>query len=283
MSKSGKEGVGGAPRARGRAYRVRGAISPISRALMGFCCLALIGAVWWGVTRGGAEDRIVSPSILGSPAEVFGSFGSLWFDRALMRNTLASLWRVAQGYGLALLLGVPLGILAGCFPRFNAFLSPITLFGRNVPIAALLPLSLMWFGTGEAQKSMFIFIAAVSFVVVDATQTVVSVDQKYVDTAYTLGASRAQIILKVLVPLAAPDIFTSARLLFGLGFGYIVLAEMVGLEGGGIGALISISMRRGPREHVYLSLVWLALFAYGVDRVLFFAGTWLFPHRYRRS
>lgn len=269
---------------RGHAYRVRGTISLPWRLTMGSLCLALIGLLWWLVTRGDSpESRIVSPSILGSPAEVFGSFSTLWFDRALMRNTLASLWRVAKGYGLALAVGVPLGVLAGCFPRFNAFLSPVTLFGRNVPIAALVPLSLMWFGTGETQKAMFIFIAAVSFVVVDATQHVIGVAQKYVDTAYTLGATRWQIILKVLVPLAAPAIFSSARLLFGLGFGYIVLAEMVGLEGGGIGALISISMRRGPREHVYLSLVWLALFAYLIDRLLYLAGTWMFPYRHGRS
>lgn len=251
------------------------------RMAMAGACLALILLAWWAATRGEAEQRLISPGTLGSPSEVFGSFKSLWFERALSRNAMVSLWRVVQGFGLALLVGVPLGILAGCFPAFRAFLAPLTVFGRNVPVAAMIPLTIVWFGIDESQKVMFIFIACVAFVIFDAIESIFQVDQKYLDTAYTLGASRWQIIGKVLVPLALPSIFNSARLLFGLGFGYIILAEGINQDRG-IGTLIFISQKRGLYEHVYLSLIALALLAYVIDRLLYGIGTLLFPYRYRK-
>ena len=126
-----------------------------------FACFAL----WWFVTRGDPEERIISPSKgLSSPAETFASFHSLWFDRALTRNLLTTLRRLALGFGLAALVGVPLGVLCGCFPRVQAFFLPMTLFGRNIPVAALIPLTFSLFGIGETQKVIFIFIACVAFV-----------------------------------------------------------------------------------------------------------------------
>jgi NitT/TauT family transport system permease protein len=260
--------------------KIRDEPGPIGRLVMGALCLGTIGFFWWFATRGEAEARMISPAILGSPAEVFGSFKTLWFDRALTRNTGASLWRVLQGYGLALLVGVPLGVLAGCFRRIGAFLAPITVFGCNVPVVALVPLTVLWFGSDEKQKVMFIFIACVAFVISDATRTIRDVDDKYLDTAYTLGASRTQVIFKVLVPLALPDLFNSMRLLFGLAFGYIIVAEMVNMTSG-LGALILSAQRIGPRNHVYLILLVIALVAYLLDRLLYWVGTMLFPYRYR--
>lgn len=253
-----------------------------ARVLWSSACLGLLLLVWWWATRGAAEMRIIPPSILPSPGEVFGSFKELWYDRALTRNAMRSLQRVVEGFGLAVLIGAPLGILAGCFPRFASFLGPVTIFGRNVPVAALVPLVMVWFGLGEAGKVAFIFIACVAFVIFDATHAIFNVDQKYLDTAYTLGASRGQVIRKVLVPMAMPEIFTSMRLIFGIGFGYIILAEAFSLSDGGIGALIFISERRAKHEHIYLCLLVITVLAYAIDRLLYGVGLWLFPYRRKR-
>jgi NitT/TauT family transport system permease protein len=252
-------------------------------ALVGLLGVAAPLALWWFVTRGEAEERIVSG--LSSPAETFRSFHSLWFDRALTRNLLTTLRRLALGFGLAAVIGVPLGILCGCFSRINAFFLPMTLFGRNIPVAALIPLTFSLFGIGELQKIMFIFIACVAFILWDTARAIGEVRESYVDSASTLGAGRWQIILKVLVPLAMPSIFNSLRLLFSLAFGYIMLSEVIkfGGESGGLGDIINTSQRRGPREHVLLVLLLIPMVALVIDFVLLWIQRELFPYRYGGS
>ncbi len=263
--------------------RIRAPINPWLGFFLSVTCLAICFGLWWFFTNGEqAEDRIISPTALPSPSETFASFHSLWFDRALTRNTWVTLRRVALGFALALAIGVPLGVLAGCFAPIKAFLSPLILFGRNIPLAALIPLTFFFFGIGETQKVMFIFIATAAFILADAADSIADVSSRYIDTAYTLGANRWQVIMKVLVPLAMPAIFNSARLLFGLAFGYIMLAELIrfGSEEGGLGNLINVSQKRGPREHIYLIILIIPVIALAVDRILFWIQRELFPYRY---
>ena len=111
----------------------------------------------------------------------------MWFDRELTRNLLVSLKRVVLGFALAVAVGVPLGVVCGCFRRINAFFGPLVIIGRNIPIAAVIPLTFALFGIGEFQKVMFIFIACVAFIVMDTANSIVEVDSRYVDTAYTLA------------------------------------------------------------------------------------------------
>jgi NitT/TauT family transport system permease protein len=257
--------------------------------VFGLLSIALCFGIWWFVTRGEEEDRILPSSKgLPSPQETFSSFPSLWFDRELTRNTFASLKRVVLGFGLAALIGIPLGVLCGCFPRINAFFNPLSLFGRNIPIAALIPLTFALFHIGELQRVMFIFLACVAFVLSDTARAVAEVGSQYIDTAYTLGASRRQVILKVLVPLAMPSIFNSLRLLFGLAFGYIMLVEtlVVGEELGGVGHIINISQRLKNVDssgHIILILLIIPVVALGIDRILFWIQKELFPYRYGGS
>jgi NitT/TauT family transport system permease protein len=185
---------------------------------------------------------------------------------------------VLIGFGLATAIGVPLGILAGSWRVLEAAGSPIALFGRNLPVAALIPLTILWFGIDETQKVMFIFIATVPFVYADAVAAIVSVPDRYVETAQTLGASSFQIVRKVLVALALPDIYNSLRHLFGLAFGYIMLAELINAQHG-LGYLLMTSQRRGLSEHIILILIIIGLLAFGIDRLLFWFQRGLFPYR----
>jgi ABC-type nitrate/sulfonate/bicarbonate transport system permease component len=251
--------------------------------LLGILCVVLVLTAWWFVTRGEAgEERLVGPSTLPSPAETFGAFKNLYFEFELNRNIVTTLQRVTLGFLLALGVGVPLGILAGCFPRFGAFLAPLVMFGRNIPLAAVLPLLIFIVPGGEERKVAFIFVACVAFVVSDSERAIRDVAQRYVDTAYTLGASRWQAITKVLVPLAMPSIFGSARLLFGLAFGYIMLAESIKYadDVGGLGYQIQIFQRRGLREHIYLIILIIPLVALLVDQFLYWMQRSLFPYQY---
>jgi NitT/TauT family transport system permease protein len=252
--------------------------------LLGAACLLTVFGLWWFLTRGAYEERFIPYTTLPSPKETFDpeQLRSLWFDSALTRNLIASLRRVVLGFALASAIGIPLGILAGCFPWFNAFLAPINVFGRNIPIAALIPLTFALFGLGELQKVMFIFIAAVAFVMMDTATAIADVSSRYIDTAFTLGASRRQIIMKVLVPLAMPRVFNSLRLLFGLAFGYIMLAELVTESGsaGGLGFIINTAQRRGVREPILLILMVIPAVALAIDRTLYMMQRSLFPYQY---
>jgi NitT/TauT family transport system permease protein len=270
------------PRRSRKLFGIRKELSRWQVLLFSLVSIAICGGLWWFLTGGEPTERIISSSKLPSPRETFAEFRSLWFDRGLTRNTFVSLRRLALGFGLAAAVGIPLGVLCGCFTALNAFFLPITLFGRNIPVAALIPLTYSLFGIGEEQKVMFIFIACVAFIISDTANAVQNVGGQYIDTAYTLGASRWQVIMKVLVPLALSNVMNSLRLLFGLAFGYIMLAELIKLPGtaGGLGDIIITSQRRGPREHIYLVLLIIPIVALAIDRVLFWIQRELFPHQY---
>jgi ABC-type nitrate/sulfonate/bicarbonate transport system permease component len=260
-------------------FALRIAPPPMTRRLVGAGAVGVVVLIWWLATAGiGAEERLVSPIILPSPAEVIRSFPSLLNERALLQSIAATLKRVLIGFGLATAVGVPLGIIAGSWRVVEAGAAPIALFGRNLPVAALIPLTILWFGIDETQKTMFIFIATVPFVYSDAAAAIASIPDRYVETAQTLGATSFQIVRKVLVALALPDIYNSLRHLFGLAFGYIMLAELINAEHG-LGYLLMTSQRRGLSEHIILILIIIGLLAYGIDRLLFWFQRGLFPHR----
>ena len=267
-----------------RPFRgLRSEVSAGGTLLLGLCGILAVLAVWWLLTWGEtSEQRWLSPTLLPSPAETFADFPRLWFEEELTRNAAVSLRRVVLGFGLVALIGVPVGILCGCFRSLGALLAPLLIVGRNIPVAALIPLTFFWFGIGEQQKVMFIFIASVAFVVIDSANAVGEISGRYIDTAYTLGASRRQIITKVIVPLAMPGIFNSLRLLFGIAFGYIMLAELVrlGSEAGGLGFIINAAQRRGMRTYILLILMIIPLIALAVDRLLYWIQRQLFPYYY---
>jgi len=249
--------------------------------LLGATCLVLVIFGWFVLTLGAAEERFVSPAILPSPGEVIAAVPNLLFERDLGKSIGASLGRVFVGFGLALVLGIPLGVLAGSWRVLDAFLKPVVIPLSNVPVAALIPLTILWFGIGESQKIMFIFVAALPFVFATAAASVLAVPDRYVDTARTLGASDRQIVGKVLLPAAMPEMFRGLRGLFGLCFGYIMLAELINAPYG-LGAMLNISQRRGLTEHIFLILAVIGVIAWALDYGLAWIERRLFPYQAKR-
>ena len=263
----------------GGVLRIRESIPGWLAWVLGVVPILVLLLVWFVVTAGSeAESRIISPTILPSPVEVLESFPSLWFDRALVRNLAVSFGRVLLGFGLAVATVFPLGVLMGGFTKIKVMFSPLAVFGAYIPIPTLVPLTLSVFGTAELQKVVFLALAFGIYLLPLIVQAVDTVDDTYLKTAYTLGAGRWQAVQKVLLAIAWPDIFQALRMGFGVGWSYILLVEMVDMSKG-IGGLIMISQRRGPREHIYLVLVFIVAIAFLTDRLWGWVGKQLFPYR----
>lgn len=240
---------------------------PLVRAALGAGVIAFVLLLWFILTYGSdPTSRIVSPSKLPSPGEVFGALGKL-LDRDFTDSLIDTLIRVFKGIGLAAIIGISLGVLAGSNRGVGSALEPLVIFLRSVPMGALIPLTLLLFGDGEKQKWMFIFLAVVPFVFSDTVKAVSIVPERYVETAQTLGASRFQIIRKVLIPLALPDILTSLRFLLGLALGYIMLVEVINTPHG-LGTMLNTSQRQGLYEQIYLLLFVITFVAFMLDFLL---------------
>lgn len=246
------------------------------RIALGAGLVALIFLVWWLVTRGPATEAIISPSKLPSPGAVLRSFGSL--SDNLTGGIIDTLERVLLGVLLAAVVGVVLGVFAGTNRAIGAAVAPLVIFLRSIPMGALLPLMLMLFATGEKQKIMFIFFAIVPFVFSDTVKAVSIVPERYVETAQTLGASNRQILLKVLVPLALPDVITSLRFQFGLALGYVMLAEAIATTSG-LGVMLNTNERLGNIEQNYALLFIIALLAFVIDFLIRFFQRGVFQWR----
>lgn len=259
-------------------FKIREELAPQSRLVLGALCVGLFLLLWVACTWGPAESRVFSPIILPSPMEVLQAFGPLHWDMGLMRATLSSLMRVTVGFALAAAAAIPLGILMGTYTKVGAFFGPLALFGGYVPVVTLIPLTIAWFSLGELQKIGFLFIGTFVFLLPLVVKTIMEVDDIFLQTGYTLGANRWQTMRYVLIPCAKSRIYNHLRLFYGVGWGYIILAEMSELDRPGLGALISISQRRSMTDRVFAVLLVIVLIAVGVDGLLKRLGHVLFPY-----
>jgi len=256
---------------------VRGRVPGKFAFAFGLVPVAVLFGLWWYATRGAAEERAISPTLLPSPAEVARSFPDL-VKRDLFRHVLVSFKRIALGYVFALTVVLPLGILMGSSGIARSTFSPTSTASGYIPIATLVPLTLSWFGTGELQKVVFLGMAFGIYLLPLVVRAIETVPEVYLRTSYTLGASSFQIVRRVLIPIALPDIWDAMRLAFGVGWTYLVLTEVVVMESG-LGYLVQVSFRRGPREHIYLVIFIITLIAWGADLAWRKSGNFMFRYR----
>ncbi len=263
------------------SFGIREPLSAATALLISAASVVVMLLIWVAMTSGATvEARWISPLILPSPLEVLGSFGPLHWQKGLTTSIVYSLARVSAGFLLAALVAIPLGVAMGSFTQVRAFFSPISVIGGYVPIAALVPITVSWFGLGEEQKVAFLFIASFFLLLPLVLKSIGDVDEIYLQTGYTLGATHWQTIRHVLLPVAAADIFDHLRTLYGVGWGYIILAELIAAEHG-LGYMIQISQRRSQTEEVFAILLVIVVIAILIDQIFRMAGDWLFPYRRR--
>jgi NitT/TauT family transport system permease protein len=241
--------------------------------------IGVVLAVWWFVTRGEPTQRLVQPLILPNPIEVLKSFGPLHFEQGLVRSAFYSWLRVTAGFGLAALVALPLGIYMATFPPIAAFFRPLSLAGAYVPIVVFIPLSMTWFGTGEAQKIGFLFIGCFVALLPLVIKDIADVPTAFLDVAVTKGASQWQLVRHVLFPVAQANIWDHLRGVYGVGWGWIIMAEVVVRPQYGLGGLIEASERRSQTEAIYAVILVIVLIAVACDQLWRLGGELLFPYR----
>jgi NitT/TauT family transport system permease protein len=260
---------------------VRQALSRTQAAALTCAFVALLLVAWWMVTRGARlEDRVLAPLILPSPMEVLRAFPRLHFEQELVRSALRSFERVTIGFTLAAIVAVPLGVYMASFDTVAAFFRPLALIGSYVPIVVFIPLTLAWFGLGESQKIGFLFIGCFVALLPLVIRAIEEVPRAFLDVAVTKGASQWQLVWYVLFPVAQAQIWDNLRAVYGVGWGWIILAEVVNAQAG-LGYLISISERRGHTAAIFAIIVVIVVIAIACDQLWRLGGRLLFPYRFK--
>jgi NitT/TauT family transport system permease protein len=195
-----------------------------------------VGA-WLVVTLGG----LVSPHFLPSPGALLARLAELaqqpYAGSLLQQHLLASLEKFGVSYVLAVVIGVPLGLVMGRFRLLEWFVSPVFEMLRFIPPIAWVPFSILWFGTGFLAPTLVIFAGAFSPCVVNAYRGAQQIDRPIIEAAQTLGASGWRMIKDVVLPGALPHVVAGLRVSAGFGWQSLIGAELI-VGSTGLGYLI---------------------------------------------
>jgi NitT/TauT family transport system permease protein len=194
--------------------------------------------LWSILTYGG----LVDPLFLPSPGRVFQAGVDLFLELGFTTDILNSVYRVMMGFIIAAMIGVPIGLIMGTFKVAEAFTEPVVGFIRYMPASAFIPLFILWLGIGDVEKIAIIFVGSFFQLVLMVAVVAKNVHKDMLETAYTLGAKRFQVIWKVLLPASLPGIVDTLRIIVGWAWTYIIVAELVA-SASGIGYMIISSQR----------------------------------------
>lgn len=226
----------------------------------------------------------MEPVWLPSPEAVAGRvveiFNEGYQNFTLFEHLAWSLFRVIAGFVAGAVVGIPLGYAMGLSNWFRGWFDPIVEFMRPVPPLALIPLVIIWAGIGEVGKVILLFLAALWIMTIAARAGVSGVRISKVHAAYSLGASKWQILRHVIMPNSLPEIFTGARVAMGVCWGTVVAAELVAAEKGA-GMMIMVASRFQLTDIVIMGIILIGVIGYGIDILMRLAENWLIPWKGR--
>lgn len=226
----------------------------------------------------------MEPIWLPSPEAVVSRFAQIstsgYQNFTLWDHIGASMIRVLAGFVLGSLVGIPLGYAMGLSSWVRGWFDPIVEFMRPVPPLALIPLVIIWFGIWETGKIVLLFLAALWVMTIAARAGVSGVNITKVHAAYSLGASKAQILRHVIVPNSLPEIFTGARVAMGVCWGTVVAAELVAAQKGA-GMMIIAASKFQLTDIVIMGIILIGVIGYGIDILMRQAEKILVPWKGR--
>ncbi|WP_370229947.1 ABC transporter permease, partial [Cognatishimia sp.] len=194
----------------------------------------------------------------------------------LIEHTRYSLQRVLLGFLFGALVGIPIGYAMGLTSWSRGWFDPIVEFMRPIPPLALIPLIIIWFGIGELGKVVLLFLAALWIMIIAARSGVSGVAISKVHAAYSLGASKWQILSRVIVPNSLPDIFTGARVAMGVCWGTVVAAELVAANVG-LGKMIVTASKFQQTDIIIVGIIVIGVIGFMIEVGMRALENWLIP------
>jgi NitT/TauT family transport system permease protein len=213
----------GVPRRHSRLASIRTPISRRARSTLMVLSLLLPFLAWWVLTA----MSLVSPKVLPPLGDTFAAGWEMATSGDLFADLWASTERVLSGFGLAVLVSVPIGMLMGTFLAAEALFEPLFAMLRYLPAPAFIALFLVWFGIDEAPKIALVFTGTVFFNTLMVADVVRSVPRALINVSYTLGARRGEVLRKVIVPHSVPGIIDAVRVNIAAAWALLVVAEVV--------------------------------------------------------
>jgi NitT/TauT family transport system permease protein len=223
-----------------------GAHGRLGRIVPPLIVILLVIAVWWfAVAR-------TESAIFPTPRQVVAGALELARDGTLWEHIGASLFRVGAGFGLALVVAIPLGLWMGWVGGAYRTLNPIFQMLRPISPIAWIPLAILWFGVGDISPVFLIFISSVFPMIVQTTSGVHTIERRYLRAAANFGVSRAVLFRRVVIPAVLPEIIVGMRIGIGVAWLVVVAAEMIALRSG-LGYLIMDSRNAGNRYDLVIA------------------------------
>jgi len=224
-------------------------------------------ALWWLASH----FRWVPPLFLPTPETVFtrlyeSALGELT-DAPLAEHFGWSIFRVFSAFAAACVTAIPIGIAMGVSRIARGVFDPPIEFYRPLPPLAYLPLIVIWFGIDEMSKVLLIYLACFAPLAMSARAGVRSVPQEQIHAAYSMGASKWQVIRHVIVPAAMPEILTAMRIAIGFGWTTLVAAEMVAATRG-LGQMVLNASNFLRTDIVIMGIVVIGAVAYAFDLLM---------------
>lgn len=232
---------------------------PLQWALM-MISVAVPFALWWAASTWGGVKDVFLPS----PVQVGEALVRLWEQGFLLQDTVASFLRVAAGFLLAAVISIPVGIGMGAFASIRALLEPLIGILRYMPASAFLPLLILYLGLGEEPKIFLIFIGTLFFNILMIMDAVKFVPKELIETTYTLGGKRLQVLFQVILPYVIPNIVDTFRINIATSWNLLIVAELLAADEG-LGKRISRAQRVLNTDEIFACLIVLGLIGFLID------------------
>jgi ABC-type nitrate/sulfonate/bicarbonate transport system permease component len=260
-------------------FALRGELTKQQQNILTICGLGAILGIWILLTSGSLP--ILPKTALPHPMSVLGAFGDLYRDNELVMNLCKSIGLNLGGYIKAILWSIPIGFAIGLVPLLRGMFQKVIDAIRFIPLTAVTMLFIIWYGIYVDAKINFLAFGIFIYLLPVIIQRIDEVDDVYLKTVHTLGASYWQTIKTVYLPAVLTKLSDDIRILTAISWTYIIVAE-TNADQGGIGSLIfRTGQRMGRVDKTFACLILIIIVGIFQDRIFAYIDRTFFPHKYQ--